>query len=150
MITERSFLFYAAYNKLITKPVTSIENFFCSLLFGMHIAKGGYFMYYYTISQNELTYYLQKRDTTLIDLRTPEAFQRGHIPGAINIPYPQLHTKSHSAFGRDIVILYCDRGSQSLLAARDLQKRGITAFSIYGGFLTYHGPVESLRKQANG
>lgn len=107
-------------------------------------------MYYYTISQNELIHYLQKSDTTLVDLRTPEAFQKGHIPGAINIPYSQLHTKSLSAFGRDIVILYCDRGSQSLLAARDLQKHGITAFSIYGGFLAYHGPVEYFTKQANG
>ena len=49
-----------------------------------------------------------------------------------------------------VVILYCDRGSQSLLAARDLQKRGITAFSIYGGFLAYRGPVERFMKQANG
>lgn len=103
-------------------------------------------MYYYTISQNELTHYLQKPDTTLIDLRTPEAFQRGHIPGAINIPYPQLHAKSLPTFGKDIVILYCDRGNQSLLATRDLQKRGIMAFSIYGGFLAYHGPVERLMK----
>ena len=103
-------------------------------------------MYYYTISQNELTHYLQKPNTTLIDLRTPEAFQKGHIPRAINIPYPQLHTKSLSAFGKEIIVLYCDRGSQSLLAARDLQKRGITAFSIYGGFLAYRGPIEHLIK----
>lgn len=107
-------------------------------------------MYYYTISQNELSYYLQKPDSTLVDLRTPEAFQRGHIPGAINIPYSQLHTTSLSTFGKEIVILYCDRGSQSLLAARDLQKRGITAFSIYGGFFAYRGPVERLVQQANG
>ena len=107
-------------------------------------------MYYYTISQNELTQYLQKPDITLVDLRTPEAFQKGHIPGAINIPYHQLHTKSLSELGREIIILYCDRGSQSLLAARDLQKRGITAFSIYGGFFAYRGPVERLMKQANG
>ena len=107
-------------------------------------------MYYYTISQNELTHYLQKPDTTLIDLRTPEAFQKGHIPGASNIPYPQLYTKSLSAFSREIIILYCDRGNQSLLAARDLQKRGIMAFSIYGGFLSYHGPVERGIKQSNG
>lgn len=103
-------------------------------------------MYYYTISQNEITHYLQKPGTILVDLRTPEAFQKGHIPKAINIPYPQLHTKSLSAFSKDIVILYCDRGSQSLLAARDLQKHGITAFSIYGGFLAYRGPVESFHK----
>ena len=106
-------------------------------------------MYYYTISQNELTQYLQRSDTTLIDLRTPEAFQRGHIPGAINIPYAQLHKKSLSDFNKEIVIFYCDRGSQSLLAARDLQKRGIRAFSIYGGFLAYRGPIKRLMKQAN-
>ena len=99
-------------------------------------------MYYYTISQNELAHYLQKSNTTLIDLRTPESFQKGHIPSAINIPYSQLPTKSLSTFSKDIIILYCDRGSQSLLAARDLQKRGITAFSIYGGFLAYRGPIE--------
>ena len=103
-------------------------------------------MYYYTISQNELTHYLQRLDTTLIDLRTPEAFQKGHIPKAINIPYQQLYTKTFSAFNQQTIILYCDRGSQSLLAARDLQKRGIAAFSIYGGFLAYRGPVEYVKK----
>ena len=106
-------------------------------------------MYYYTISQNELNHYLQKPTTTLIDLRNPESFQRGHIPGAINIPYHELHTKPLSTFNKNTIILYCDRGSQSLLAARDLQKRGITAFSIYGGFFAYRGPVEYLTKPFN-
>lgn len=107
-------------------------------------------MYYYTISQNELFRYLQKPDTILVDLRTPDVFQKGHIPGAINIPYHQLLMKSISAFNREIVILYCDRGSQSLLAARDLQKRGIMAFSVYGGFFAYRGPLERVSQQANG
>ena len=106
-------------------------------------------MYYYSISQNELSHYLQKPTTTLIDLRNPQSFQRGHIPGAINIPYHQLHPKLLSTFNRNTIILYCDRGSQSLLAARDLQKHGITAFSIYGGFLAYRGPIEYLSKQTN-
>ena len=107
-------------------------------------------MYYYTISQNELTRYLQKPDTILVDLRTPEAFQKGHIPGAVNIPYRQMQMKSISAFNREMVILYCDRGNQSLLAARDLQKRGIAAFSIYGGFLAYRGPIERISQQVSG
>ena len=63
-------------------------------------------MYYYTISQNELSHYLQKSDTILIDLRSPEAFQKGHIPKAINIPSYQLQTKSLSDFKRKNVILY--------------------------------------------
>ena len=107
-------------------------------------------MYYYTISQNELDRYRQKPDTVLVDLRTPEAFQKGHIPGAVNIPYFELQTKPVSSFSREIVILYCDRGNQSLLAARSLQQRGITAFSVYGGFFAYRGPIEHTVQQARG
>lgn len=105
-------------------------------------------MYYYIISQNELERYRQKPDTILIDLRPPESFQRGHIPGAVNIPYSELRNRSISAFTREKVILYCDKGNQSLLAARDLQNRGISAFSVYGGFYAYRGPIEQTAKQA--
>ena len=104
-------------------------------------------MYYYTISHNELNRYLQKPDTILVDLRTPEAFYKGHIPGAVNTPYRELLMKPFSTFNREIVILYCDRGNQSLLAARELQKRGVTAFSVYGGYSAYRGPIERTPQQ---
>lgn len=107
-------------------------------------------MYYYIISQSELERYRKNPDTILIDLRSPDAFRRGHIPNAVNIPYQELRTRPVSAFTREKIILYCDKGNQSLLAARDLQNRGITAFSVYGGFYAYRGPVEQTVNQAIG
>ena len=100
-------------------------------------------MYYYTISQSEFSRYKKNPNTILVDLRNPAEFQKGHIPDAINIPFEELKNKPISDFNHEMVILYCDRGNKSLLIARDLQKKGIAAVSIHGGYFAYQGPVET-------
>ena len=45
----------------------------------------------------------------VIDARSPEAFQREHIPGAINIPHRTMSAESTSRLDRAaLIVTYCD------------------------------------------
>ncbi len=86
----------------------------------------------------------------LIDLRDRAEYVKGHIPGAVCIPYDELRgniagLKKQTAqcmrrFGRSVLILYCDRGNTSLRAARDLYNQGFQIKNVYGGISAYKGP----------
>jgi len=59
----------------------------------------------------------------LVDVRSPDDFSKKHIPGAINLPLETL--KQHLDELRDEpVVLYCQRGILSQLAARTLKRNG--------------------------
>ena len=87
----------------------------------------------------------------LIDLRDPAAYEAGHIPGAVSIPYEELKEqtgklrdlvmKKSMASGRAFIIVYCDRGNTSLKASGDLYKAGFRVKNVYGGMAAYKGPV---------
>ena len=88
----------------------------------------------------------------LIDVRDHEDDVRSHIPGAVNIPYeeiqnriPQMRelTRPRTGGGSVFLILYCERGNTSLLAARDLCRAGFSVKNVHGGISGYHGPLVS-------
>lgn len=62
----------------------------------------------------------------LLDVRTPEEFASGHVPGALNIPHDQLvqrlgEIEVHRAAE---VVLYCERGGRAARAADVLTDAG--------------------------
>ncbi|MDQ6729161.1 MAG: molybdopterin-synthase adenylyltransferase MoeB [Actinomycetota bacterium] len=57
----------------------------------------------------------------VIDVREPEEWGTGHIPGAKHVPKSYLESRIEGAAGRDDhVILYCQSGNRSAWAARTL------------------------------
>jgi len=80
------------------------------------------------ISRNEVLA-LQKSGDELffIDVRTPEEFTSGHVPGAVNIPRDQLpqHFAQFEA-ARNRLVVYCERGPRALAAAATLLGAGFT------------------------
>lgn len=75
----------------------------------------------------------------LVDVREPEEYAAGHIPGAVNVPLSGIRSASLPA-GKPL-FLYCLRGSRSKRAARILIKMGYPAKSI-GGISGYRGAIE--------
>ncbi|MFO0636689.1 MAG: rhodanese-like domain-containing protein [Nannocystaceae bacterium] len=61
----------------------------------------------------------------LVDVRTPQEYERGHIAGARNMPLPRL-TQDIEALGeRDrAIVVYCQSGLRSRLAAARLREAG--------------------------
>lgn len=45
----------------------------------------------------------------VIDARTPDAYARGHVPGAINLPYRKIDAAGTSFLSKDkVIVTYCD------------------------------------------
>ena len=91
-----------------------------------------------TISAKMLDYYVDRRDSLIIDLREREEFNKSHVRGAVNIPYEEAD--SYALFPKDkIRVMYCDRGGASLRLARQLARKGHRTRSVIGGFEAYRG-----------
>ena len=70
----------------------------------------------------------------VIDVRTPQEYAQGHIPGAINIDHSVIGQEiSRANVGKDdAVILYCRSGRRSAVAQDALKKLGFTRTENYG------------------
>ena len=73
----------------------------------------------------------------LLDVRTPEEFACGHIPGAVNIPVDDLRSRLHELPHDREISAYCQVGQRGYLATRILRQRGFSASNIGGGYKTY-------------
>ena len=60
----------------------------------------------------------------LVDVRTSQEFSGGHIKGAINIPLSNLAGISKKASIDKNVIVYCQTGTRSMSAKRQLKSMG--------------------------
>ena len=71
-----------------------------------------------------------------LDVREPNEWNLGHLPGAMHIPRGTLETKVEAVVPRDRkVVIYCAGGNRSALAADTLQQMGYTdVVSMSGGF----------------
>lgn len=60
----------------------------------------------------------------VLDVRTPEEFVAGHVPGAVNIPYDRLASRIAEVPKDRDVVLYCRSGRRAGLAAETLAAGG--------------------------
>jgi NADPH-dependent 2,4-dienoyl-CoA reductase/sulfur reductase-like enzyme/rhodanese-related sulfurtransferase len=86
-------------------------------------------------------YEAQPPTTTFIDVRGPQEFAQWHIPGAVNIPLPELHDRldeARAAAARGPLRLYCMVGFRSYLAYRILRQHGVEdVATLAGGARTF-------------
>lgn len=69
----------------------------------------------------------------LVDVRTPEEYADGHLPGAVNIPVDELGRRLDELGPRDKpVVVYCASGVRSASAARILAAAGFSAVHNLG------------------
>jgi phage shock protein E len=103
------------------------------------------------ISQADLLARLEKKDAGLVvlDVRTPEEFAAGHVPGARNVSHDQLPAKlAELASLKDKeVVLYCRSGRRTALAEQTLRGAGFTRLRhLEGDWLAWQAeqkPVET-------
>jgi rhodanese-related sulfurtransferase len=73
----------------------------------------------------------------LLDVRTPEEFAGGHVPGAVNVPVDELRSRLGELPRSRGVTAYCQVGQRGYLATRILMQAGFDAVNLGGGYKTY-------------
>ena len=79
----------------------------------------------------------------LLDVRSPQEYREGHVPGSQNVPLQQLDKVEEVTENKDTVLyVYCHSGGRSRQAVSLLQAMGYTNVHNIGGIAAYHGKVE--------
>ena len=79
---------------------------------------------------------------TLLDVRQPSEYERGHIPGATLLPVAQVADAADRFDHEKPVVVYCAIGGRSRVAAHLLAGMGFkTVYNIKGGIMAWSGRV---------
>ncbi len=79
----------------------------------------------------------------LLDVRTPEEYQEGHIPGSQNIALQAIERVTQAVPEKDTpLFVYCRSGARSGQATAILKQMGYEKAENIGGILDYHGKLE--------
>ena len=79
----------------------------------------------------------------LVDVRTPQEYREGHVPGSKNIPLQQLDKISSVTDNKDApMFVYCHSGARSRQATAILLHMGYANVNNIGGIAAYQGKVE--------
>jgi rhodanese-related sulfurtransferase len=73
------------------------------------------------------------REAVLLDVREPEEYLSGHVPGAENIPQADLATRLHELPRDRPLMVICQVGSRSLRAAQFLTQVGFSRVANVAG-----------------
>ena len=96
-----------------------------------------------TVSQKRFQRMVKKKNTVLLDVRTPAEFKEGHIPGSILI-----NVQDSEAFNAGMAtldkkktyLLYCRSGKRSNQAKLQMKAAGFNKlFDLEGGFSQWQG-----------
>ena len=91
---------------------------------------------------------LDDDDVQIVDIRRPGRFERGHIPGAINIPMTELPQRVDEHEWGDEVVVACPIGQSSVQAAKLIRSfeevdENAEVASMAGGYEEWDGPLAS-------
>ena len=79
----------------------------------------------------------------LLDVRTPQEYAQGHIPGSKNIPLQTLNDAEGAIQDKGTPLyVYCQSGARSSQAASLLRQMGYTNVTNIGGIAAWRGKVE--------
>lgn len=80
----------------------------------------------------------------ILDVRTQEEYDQGHIPGAILIPNTEIEARAEQELpDKDqLILVYCRSGRRSKLAADILVSLGYTDIREFGGIIDWPYEVE--------
>tara|TARA_R110002020_G_scaffold15245_42_gene54492 strand:+ start:2633 stop:3031 length:399 start_codon:yes stop_codon:yes gene_type:complete len=73
----------------------------------------------------------------LLDVRTPEEFAQGHLPGAVLIPHDQLAARLDEIDRDRWVLVYCRSGKRAGTAEDILEEAGIEVRQVEGSWLRW-------------
>lgn len=85
----------------------------------------------------------------ILDVRTQDEFDAGHVPGAVLIPHDQLAGRLDEVPADRAVVVYCHSGRRATLAERVLAENGRAVSQLDGSWIGWRAaglPVESVEQ----
>lgn len=101
---------------------------------------------YMNINAEEAKHIMDTTDGYIIlDVRTQEEYDQGHIPGAMLIPHTDIETNAETMLtDKDqMILVYCRSGRRSKMAAEALVALGYTNIREFGGIMDW--PYEVVK-----
>jgi rhodanese-related sulfurtransferase len=81
-------------------------------------------------------------DAIVVDVRTPLEYRAGHLPGARSLPLGSFGTQDIPLPPDRPILLVCQHGPRSRVAAAMLARAGCTQlYELRGGMSRWKGPV---------
>ena len=79
----------------------------------------------------------------IVDVRRPDEFAKGHIPGAINVPNEGIADEQPAELPDldQVLLVHCQTGRRSAAASKKLADIGYTRVLEFGGIMTWKGEV---------
>ena len=111
---------------------------------------GGLFMFMQNGNANQTMTYeeLQNKlnaqeNFVLLDVRTQEEFDAGHIASAVLLPYDEINVKAATVLPdkEKEIVLYCRSGRRSAIAKKALVELGYKDVEDYGGINRWKGEL---------
>ena len=79
-------------------------------------------------SEKDYKTLMQENDYVIVDVRTAEEYNEGHIKEAINIPYDKI--TSSNLDKNKLIFVYCKSGNRSKKAYNSLKSLGYTVYNL--------------------
>ena len=85
-----------------------------------------------------------EKDYIILDVRTVEEYEAGHIPRAICIPNETIETENPKELldKEQLILIYCRSGNRSKQASEKLVALGYTNVKEFGGIIDWDGDIE--------
>ena len=120
-----------------------IVLFLCILLTGCQTS-----IQYKQISSSEALELIENEtDYIILDVRTCDEYNSGHIKGAICIPNETINETNNYVFEQlpdknQMILVYCRSGNRSKQASEKLADLGYTNIIEFGGINEWKGEIE--------
>jgi len=98
---------------------------------------------YRRISAGEAQEMMESYDVLILDVRTWDEFDGGHIPNAVWLPYDEILEFTDAVIYdiARIILVYCQSGRRSEIAARALVALGYLRVYDFGGINSWTGEI---------
>jgi len=96
------------------------------------------------VSMNDIVQIMsENKDYIILDVRTFEEYNEGHIPNAICIPNETIDEDIVDKLPKkeQLILIYCRSGNRSKQAAEKLKRLGYTNLIEFGGIRDWKGEI---------
>ncbi|MCY9657146.1 rhodanese-like domain-containing protein [Paenibacillus chondroitinus] len=84
----------------------------------------------------------RKDQVIILDVREPDEWESGHIPGAKHIPLGEINRALNELDSKQETIIVCRSGNRSGRACEFLSSLGYNVVNMPGGMLEWPGDME--------